>query len=68
MKEFFFTISPEEGGSFSAYWNDPQGGGISTQGKDLAHLEVMVQEAMECHFDEKELPIEGRIKIKRQKE
>jgi len=40
----------------SACWDDPLGGGISTQGDNLRHLELMIEEAIFCHFDEDEMP------------
>lgn len=55
MKEIFFNITREEKGKFSASWNDPLGGGISTQGYDLTHLEAMIKEAVLCHFEKEEI-------------
>ena len=56
MKEIIFTVLGEEQGGFSASWDDPLGGGISTQGDTLAHLEEMIHESVLCHFDEGEMP------------
>lgn len=61
MKEVVFNVAREDQGGFSACWDDPLGGGISTQGNNLAHLEAMIEEAVFCHFDEDEIP--SRIKL-----
>lgn len=61
MKEILFNVIREEEKGFSASWDDPLGGGISTQGDNLTHLETMIQEAVLCHFDEEDLP--SRIKL-----
>jgi len=61
MKEIIFTVTAEESGRFSASWDDPCGGGISTQGDDLAHLQAVVRDAVLCHFDEGEIPVRVRL-------
>ena len=33
-----------------ASWDDPAGGGITTQGKDLRELAWAIEEAVRCHF------------------
>lgn len=55
MEEIIFVVEPEEKGGFSASWDDPLGGGISTQGKDFSHLQEMIREAVNCHFYEDEM-------------
>lgn len=61
MKEIVFTVTAEESGGFSASWDDPCGGGISTQGDDLTHLQAMIRDAVLCHFDEGEVPARARL-------
>ncbi|MCX6970560.1 MAG: 2-oxoisovalerate dehydrogenase [Verrucomicrobia bacterium] len=61
MKEIVFTVSADEADGFSASWDDPCGGGISTQGKDLASLQAMIRDAVLCHFDEGEVPARVRL-------
>ena len=61
MKEIIFTVTEEPTGGFSASWDDPQSGGISTQGKDLADLQAMIRDAVLCHFDEGEIPARVRL-------
>jgi hypothetical protein len=39
-----------------AGWDDPAGGGITTQGQDLADLQKSLKEAVHCHFDAKRPP------------
>ncbi len=56
MTTITFNVTSEEGGGFSASWDDPRGGGISTQGDDLTDLQAMIQDAVICHFDEDERP------------
>ena len=56
MKEIVFRVTPEDDGGFCAAWDAPGGGGISTQGDDLAELEAMIKDAVLCHFDDGETP------------
>jgi predicted RNase H-like HicB family nuclease len=57
MKFLRFLIEQdEETGAFSAYWDDPQGGGISTQADTIAELEEAVKEAVRCHFASRPSP------------
>ena len=44
-----------------AFWDDPSGGGITTQGADLEDLQRMVREAVACHFDEGTHPLRIRL-------
>jgi len=41
----------DDSGWFVASWDDPRGGGITTQGKDLADLQANVKEAVQCYFE-----------------
>lgn len=61
MKEIVITVSADEAGGFSASWDDPRGGGISTQGEDLTSLQAMIRDAVLCHFDEGEVPARVRL-------
>jgi len=61
MEEIIFTVRAEDGGGYSASWDDPRGGGISTQAEDLAELPAMIREAVLCHFDDWEMP--GRVRM-----
>jgi len=61
MKEIVFTVAADDVDGFSASWDDPCGGGISTQGKDLAPLQTMIRDAVLCHFDEGEVPARVRL-------
>jgi predicted RNase H-like HicB family nuclease len=40
----------EETGVFVASWDDPSGGGITTQADTLEELDGAVREAIRCHF------------------
>ncbi len=43
-------VTPAEEGGFIASWDDPRGGGITTQGDDLRDLQEMVRDAVEGYF------------------
>ena len=61
MRELLFMITPEEDGSFSACWDDPLGGGISTQGRNIEDVQVMIKDAIFCHFDEEKMPVLAKL-------
>ncbi len=48
--EITLIVTAAEEGGFVASWDDPVGGGISTQGDDLAELQDMVRDAVEGYF------------------
>ena len=59
MNAIAFTVKvDEDDGGFYAFWDDPRGGGITTQGETLVELEAMIEDAVACHFEEHELPSE----------
>ena len=39
-----------EAGVLVASWDDPEGGGITTQAKDLTELAEAIKESVRCHF------------------
>ena len=52
-----FDVSPcQETGGYVARWDDPQGGGICTQGDSISDLETMVRDAVEGYFTGRERP------------
>ena len=57
MKEIVFNIEicPEAGG-FVARWDDPKGGGITTQGDTLTELHSMVADAVTGYFEPGKYP------------
>jgi predicted RNase H-like HicB family nuclease len=56
-KEITFVVEKDEdSGWLVAGWDDPAGGGITTQGQDLADLQKSLKEAVHCHFDAKRPP------------
>jgi len=60
--EIAFTVEHDpESGWFSASWDAPGGGGISTQGRALTELEANIFEAVRCHFDAAERPHSIRL-------
>ena len=57
MKLLRFTIERDEkSGAFTAWWDDPEGGGITTQADSLAELPGAIDEAVRCHFGTKRSP------------
>lgn len=60
-KEVVFNVTREDKGGFFGFWDDPLGGGISTQGDNLAHLQEMIEDAVLCHFDKEDVP--SRVKL-----
>ena len=53
MDEIVLTvITDDEDGGYVARWDDPAGGGITTQGDTLAELQAMVADAVHAYFDE----------------
>jgi hypothetical protein len=39
-----------------ASWDDPEGGGITTQADDLAELAEAIKESVRCHFAGRSTP------------
>jgi len=57
MDEIIFQVAPSEDSSLLvASWDDPQGGGITTQGRDLHELQEQISDAVQCHFDSVAMP------------
>jgi hypothetical protein len=57
MDEITFQVEAcKESGELVASWDDPNGGGITTQGHDLGDLQVQVADAIRCHFEPVALP------------
>jgi len=62
----FIVEKDEDSGWFVASWDCPTGGGITTQGKNLADLYTNIAAAAQCHFEfdrESRGNGQGRIKI-----
>ena len=53
MKALEFTVERDDkSGAFTASWDDPKGGGITTQADSLAELPDAINEAARCHFSQ----------------
>ena len=52
MKVEFTVERDDETGVFVASWDDPRGGGITTQARNLAELSDAIMEAVRCHFSD----------------
>jgi predicted RNase H-like HicB family nuclease len=65
MKEIRFNVEvcPETGG-YVARWDDPNGGGITTQGDTLADLHNMITDAVTGYFDPGSHPRQVRLHFK----
>lgn len=62
MGEITFQIQrDEDSGWLIASWDDPEGGGITTQGKDLRELQEQITDAVACHFYGEEAPRRIRL-------
>ena len=57
---FEVTSCPDTGG-YVARWDDPTGGGITTQGDSFAELDAMVRDAVAGYFADRALPAEIRL-------
>ena len=51
MDEIVFQVAPSDSSLLVASWDDPLGGGITTQGRDLRELQEQISDAVQCHFD-----------------
>ena len=62
MNEILFTVEscPENSG-FVARWDDPQGGGITTQGDSLTELYSMIADAVAGYFEPSTQPRRVRL-------
>ena len=62
QEEITFTVEPcPESGGFVARWDDPRGGGITTQGDTLGELQAMITDAVGGYFEQGTAP--ARVKI-----
>ena len=61
MEITFSVETCTETGGFVARWDDPAGGGITTQGDTLAELQTMVSDAVSGYFDEGKTPSRVRL-------
>ena len=60
--EITFQIEPcAESGGYVARWDDPDRGGICTQGEDLADLQAMIEDAVTAYFPPESLPERVRL-------
>ena len=57
---FDVTLCPDVGG-YVARWDDPAGGGITTQGDNFAELDAMVRDAVEGYFFDRDKPTALRL-------
>jgi predicted RNase H-like HicB family nuclease len=60
--EICFNLTPcDETGGYVARWDDPEGGGICTQGDSFAELDQMIRDAVEGYFADKRKPQRIRL-------
>jgi predicted RNase H-like HicB family nuclease len=57
MTEITFQVEPcRETGGFTARWDAPGGGGITTQGDSLTELHAMISDAVGGYFEGNDRP------------
>lgn len=62
MSEITFQVEPcRETGGFVARWDEPKGGGITTQGDTLAELQAMIADAIHGYFEPAVKPSRVRL-------
>jgi predicted RNase H-like HicB family nuclease len=62
MNDILFVVEAcRETGGFVARWDDPQGGGITTQGDSLAELHSMIADAVAGYFEVEAQPRRVRL-------
>jgi hypothetical protein len=62
MSEITFQVQrDEDSGLLVASWDAPEGGGITTEGKDLRELQEQVTDAVACHFEGEATPQRIRL-------
>lgn len=60
--EITFSVERDpDNGWFSASWDAPQGGGISTEGNAFRDLEKNILKAVRCHFNAPDMPRSIRL-------
>jgi hypothetical protein len=64
MEEIIFNVERDEESSFLvATWDDPRGGGITTQAADLRELQEMLLDAATGYFRAAGVPVPNRVKL-----
>ena len=61
MEITFQVEADAETGGYVARWDDPRGGGITTQGETLADLQAMVSDAVGGYFESGAGPAKVRL-------
>lgn len=62
MTEITFQVEPcRKTGGFVARWDEPRGGGITTQGDTLAELQAMIADAIQGYFSDQPKPAHVRL-------
>ena len=56
ISDLLLTEFDEEAKVFVASWDNPCGGGITTQSESLEDLKDAILEALECHFEKRTTP------------
>jgi predicted RNase H-like HicB family nuclease len=65
MKVLEFVVEhDEETGAFTASWDDPKGGGITTQAATFEELLSSLTEAVNCHFVNRPAPKRARVSFR----
>jgi len=65
--EITFTVETcKRSGGCVARWDDPRGGGITTQGDNLAELQDMAADAVGGYFEAGQVPASVRLQFQSQ--
>lgn len=63
-QEIVFNVERDEDSSvLVASWDDPRGGGITTQGADLRELQEMIRDAAAGYFQAKKAKLPSRVRL-----
>jgi hypothetical protein len=64
--EIIFDVDPcADTGGYVARWDDPRGGGITTQGDSFGELDVMIADAVSGYFGPDQRPRSVRLHFSR---
>jgi hypothetical protein len=65
MDPLAFKIERDvEAGVLVASWDDPEGGGITTQAENLTELAEAIKESVRCHFAGRSAPREVSLHLR----
>lgn len=63
MKLEFTVERGTKPGVLIAFWDDPKGGGITTQANGIGELVKAIQKAVRCHFAGRSFPKSAKLRF-----